>query len=99
MPGYIIANYTIHDKETYQKYPPAVGPTIQQYGGRVLVADYEAKTVEGSPQQVIVVVEFESVEVAQRWYDSSEYRSIKHLRTESTEGWAVIANEFVMPED
>ena len=62
MPGYVIANYTIKDSEAFEKYPPAVGPTLQQYGGRLLVADRGVRAMEGSPQPVIVVVEFESVE-------------------------------------
>ena len=42
MSGYVIANYTIHDPEKYEKYPPAVRPTIQQYGGKMLVVDRDA---------------------------------------------------------
>jgi uncharacterized protein (DUF1330 family) len=98
MPGYIIANYTINDPETYAKYPPAVGPTIAQYGGKVLVADGEVKAVEGHPQPVTVVLEFESVEAARRWHDSPEYTAIKGLRTSSTEGWLAIADGFVPPQ-
>ena len=96
MPGYVIANYTIHNREEYDKYPPAVGPTISQYGGRLLVVDREVKALEGEPGQVIVVLEFESVEAAQRWYDSPEYSAIKHLRTSTSDGWLVITKEFVM---
>lgn len=98
MPGYVIANYTINDPEAFEKYPPAVGPTIAQYGGRLLVADRGVKTQEGSPQPVIVVVEFESVEAARRWYDSPENTAVKGLRTSTTDGWLAIADAFVMPE-
>ena len=98
MPGYVIVNYNINDLEAYQKYPTAVGPTIAQYGGKVLVADREVKAVEGSPKQVIVVIEFESEEAAQRWYDSPENTAIKELRTSVTEGWLAIAKGFVMPK-
>ncbi len=98
MPGYVIVNYNINDLEAYQKYPTAVGPTIAQYGGKVLVADREVKAVEGSPKQVIVVIEFESEEAAQRWYYSPENMAIKELRTSVTEGWLAIAKGFVMPK-
>ena len=98
MPGYVIANYTINDSEAFEKYPPMVGPTIDQYGGRVLVADQGVQSVEGGPRQVIVVLEFESAEAARRWYDSPEYASIKELRTSNTEGWLAIAEGFVPPE-
>jgi len=98
MSGYVIANYTINDPEAFEKYPPAVGPTIAQYGGRLLVADRGVNAVEGSPQPVIVVVEFESVEAARRWYDSPENTAVKGLRTSTTDGWLAIADAFVMPE-
>ena len=97
MPGYVIANYTINNPEEFEKYPPAVGPTLTQYGGRLLVADREVKAVEGSPQSVIVVVEFDSIEAAQRWYDSPENSAVKGLRTSTTDGWLAIADGFVMP--
>lgn len=89
MPGYVIANYTIHDPEKYEKYPSAVVPTIQEYGGKLLVADSDAKA-KGCPHQVLVVIEFESVEAAQRWYESPEYAAIKHYREEASEGWGGI---------
>jgi len=98
MPGYAIAQYTIHDPETYAKYPSSVAPTLSQYGGKLLVADHDCKVLEGNPYQVTIVIEFESVETAQRWYDSPEYRKIMHLRTSSTEGWILIAPQFVIPQ-
>jgi uncharacterized protein (DUF1330 family) len=98
MPGYVIANYMINDPEAFEKYPPAVGPTLAQYGGRLLVADLGVKPMEGRPQPVIVVVEFDSVEAARRWYDSPENTAIKGLRTSTTEGWLAIAAAFEMPE-
>lgn len=98
MPGYVIANYMINDQKAFEKYPPAVGPTLAKYGGKLLVADQGVQAVEGSPQPVIVVVEFESVEAARRWYDSPENTAVKGLRTSNTKGWLAIANAFVTPE-
>jgi uncharacterized protein (DUF1330 family) len=97
MSGYLIANYTIHDQEKYDKYPPAVRPTIEQYGGKLLVAERDAKA-KGSPHQVLVVIEFESVEAGQRWYESPEYTAIKHYREEASDGWLVFVPSFEMPE-
>ncbi len=97
MSGYVIANYTIHDQEKYEKYPPAVMPTIQQYGGKMLVVERDAKA-KGSPHQVLIVIEFESVQAAQRWYESPEYAAIKHYREEASDGWVVLVPSFEMPE-
>lgn len=97
MSAYVIANYTIHDQEKYEKYPPAVMPTIQQYGGKLLVAEHDARA-KGCPHQVLVIIEFESVEAARQWYASPEYAAIKHYREEASEGWGGIVPGFVMPE-
>lgn len=98
MPGYLIANYTVTDPEKYAEYPPAVGPTLAQYGGKVLVASTDSKVLEGNPSPSTIVIEFESVEAVQRWYDSPEYTKVKHLRTGASEGWVLIAPQFVMPQ-
>lgn len=98
MLGYIIANYTITDPEKYVEYPPAVGPTIAQYGGKVIVADSNSKGLEGNPAHRTVVIEFESVEAAQRWYDSPEYSKAKTFRIRASEGWVLIVPEFVRPQ-
>jgi len=74
MPGYVVAQVQVKDSELYREYQMATIPTIQQYGGTVLAAVPEAETVEGSwPEGVTVIIEFESVEAARRWYDSPEY--------------------------
>ncbi len=99
MPGYIVANYKINDPEAFENYPPAVGPTLAQYGGRILAADRSVRPVEGSPQSVIVIVEFETAEAAQRWYDSPENSAVKGLRISTTEGWLAIADGLVMPAE
>ena len=97
MPGYVIANYTVTDPEKYAEYPPAVGPSLAQYGGKPIVASPNSKVLEGDPLSATVVIEFESVEAAQRWYDSPEYNKIKHLRTSVTEGWLLIAPRYEKP--
>ncbi len=98
MRGYLIANYTINDPNTYQKYVGAVMPVIAKYGGKLIIGDFEMKKLEGSPKQGVVVVEFQSAEAAERFYNSPEYTENKHFRISSTEGWVVIAKEFIPPK-
>ena len=98
MRGYLVANYTINNPKTYQKYVEAVMPVIAKYGGKLIIGDFELKKLEGSPNQGIVVVEFESVEAAERFYNSPEYSENKHFRLSSTEGWVVIVKEFSPPK-
>ncbi len=98
MRGYLIANYTINDPNTYQKYVEAVMPVIAKYGGKLIIGDFELNKLEGNPKQGVVVVEFQSTEAAERFYSSPEYTENKHLRLSSTEGWVAIAKEFTPPK-
>jgi uncharacterized protein (DUF1330 family) len=97
MPAYLIANYTVLNPDGYNAYIASVAPTIIAHGGEILVAGAGAEAVEGTPGEVTVVLRFPSRDALRGWYDSPEYRAIKHLRTESTEGHLLFADEFTMP--
>lgn len=97
MAAYLIANYRITNPETYEAYPPAAIPTLSAHDVEVLVADYDSEPIEGNPSSVTVVLKFASKEAARAWYDSPEYQDVVHLRTDNSEGFIVLADEFVMP--
>jgi uncharacterized protein (DUF1330 family) len=46
---------------------------------------------------VTVVLRFESREAALAWYQSEEYQSVIALRTDNSDGMAVLCDGFVMP--
>jgi len=91
MAGYFIANYTITDQAGYREYLAAVGPTLQAHGAEAIVVDRDSELLEGSAGQVSVVLKFATKDAARAWYESPEYVAIRHLRTDSSEGVAVIA--------
>jgi uncharacterized protein (DUF1330 family) len=91
MAGYFVANYTITNQADYKKYLAAVGPTLTAHGAENIVVDRDCELLEGSAGQVTVVLRFETKAAAKAWYESPEYRVIRHLRTDSAEGIAVIA--------
>lgn len=91
MAGYFIANYTITDQAGYKEYLAAVGPVLTAHGAENIVIDRDCELLEGSAGQVTVVLRFATKAAARAWYESPEYRAIRHLRTDSTEGTGVIA--------
>jgi uncharacterized protein (DUF1330 family) len=91
MAGYFIANYTITNHAEYKQYLAAVGPTLHAHGAENIVVDRDSELLEGSAGQVTVVLRFVTKAAAKAWYDSPEYRAIRHLRTDNTEGTGVIA--------
>lgn len=97
MPAYYISQYTIHDVEAYQQYARTGVPIVAEYGGRVLAAGASTDVLEGEPHTMNVLIEFESMETAKRWYHSAEYQAIIGLRQSSTDGWAVLAQGAALP--
>jgi uncharacterized protein (DUF1330 family) len=92
MPGYLIANLEITDPAGFEQYRAKVSPLIAQFGGRYLVRGGEVRTLEGNlPIRRLVVLEFPSVEAAQRFYDSPEYQPLRKIRLASTKSDLVLA--------
>jgi uncharacterized protein (DUF1330 family) len=91
MAGYFVANYTITNWVGYQEYVAAVGPVLAAHGAERIVIDRDCELLEGSAGQVTVVLRFATEAAAKAWYQSPEYQAILHLRTDNTDGIAVIA--------
>ncbi|MDQ2150148.1 DUF1330 domain-containing protein [Alcaligenaceae bacterium C4P045] len=97
-PGYMIANYDIKNQAVFEQYMDAAGPLAPKYGGKVIVFNVSANSVEGKSRSVMAVAEFPSLAQAQRFYNSPEYTRARALRTASTEGSVVITEGFVFPK-
>ena len=97
MSAYAIANYRITNRDRYGDYPQLALQTILSHGGEVLVADFDSEVLDGSPGHVTVVGRFASKEAVTGWYQSDEYQQIKHLRTDNSEGFLTVCDEFVLP--
>lgn len=78
--GYIIANIRAHDMEGMAKFGEASSPVIAEYGGRFLVRDLKPELREGDLQGIAVVVEFDDVDTARRFYESQGYTDAKAIR-------------------
>jgi uncharacterized protein (DUF1330 family) len=84
MAGYIVADIEITDPDEYQKYAQQTAATIERYGGKFLVRGGRSETLEGDwKTERLVILEFPTVEQAQKWYDSPEYSAIKGIRHRS----------------
>lgn len=81
MPAYVIIETDVHDPEQYQRYKDAAPVTVAAEGGRFLARGGELAVLEGDwdPRR-LVILEFEDLETARRWYDSDGYGEAKLLR-------------------
>ncbi len=92
MSAYLVANYHITNPDGYAAYPPAVAPTLEPFGGELVIADFASEAIEGQPLPVTIVVKFPSKEAAKAWYQSDEYQAVVNLRTDNTEGFVVFVD-------
>jgi uncharacterized protein (DUF1330 family) len=81
MPAYLIVETDITDPEQYEQYKAASPAAIGAAGGRFVVRGGELAVLEGdwSPKR-LVVVEFDDLETARRFYESPEYQEAIKLR-------------------
>ena len=87
----MIANIAVNDEAGFDDYRQKVTAVVEQYGGRFLVRGGDVRHLEGKlPLDRLVVLEFPSVEAAQRFYDSAEYAPLLRLRLASTKSDLVI---------
>ena len=97
MTAYFVASYRITDPAGYEPYVPAVIPILQAHGCEVLAAEHASQVIEGAPGAVTVILKFASKAAAMAWYNSPEYQAIVHLRTDNSEGRAVLVDQLSPP--
>ena len=80
--GYIVAEVKSDRPDALVRYREASSAAVKQYGGRFIVRGGASEILEGkwSPPQRMIVVEFDSVDQAKRFYHSPEYQAAKNLR-------------------
>ncbi|MFH1339321.1 MAG: DUF1330 domain-containing protein [Candidatus Omnitrophota bacterium] len=86
MSAYVILNIDVKDPNGYEEYKKKGASTILAYGGKPLVRGENIEVVEGNwrPRR-LVIIEFESMEKARRWWNSPEYNAAKKLRQKSAD--------------
>lgn len=92
MSAYIVVEIMIHDARLYEEYKSQVMPTIEKYGGRLLVAGGRTELLEGdwNPPR-FVIIEFPSADTARAWWSSPEYAGPKALRQRSAVSHMILA--------
>ena len=89
--GYVIAQLKVTNSENYKEYVEKVPEVIKKYGGDYLARGGEHQVVEGEDNLPrIVIIKFPSYEKALEWYNSEEYKPIKQIRLDNSEGTNII---------
>jgi len=86
-PAYVVANFTVHDKDEYHKYEKGFFPILKKHGGEFFTFDDNTTTLEGpSPREGrFVMFKFPSEEAALAWYNDPDYQALSEFRRAGTD--------------
>ena len=84
MAVYVILDIDVKNPRGYEQYKKKGAPTIASYGGKPLARGGKVEILEGNwhPKRM-VMLEFDNMESAKRWWNSPEYKEAKKLRHKS----------------
>ena len=97
MPAYCMLDLRwLVDPAELEAYRQRMRATVERHGGRYLFIGGRFKVVMGEWRPVFpVLIEFPSLEQAQRWYGSDECRELKDLRLRMTRSDAVFMEGLI----
>lgn len=92
MAAYVIGQVHVAHPEQYAEYQKKVPATLEKFHGRFLVEGGPVEHLEGSwPVSRLILIEFDTIESARAWYNSTEYK----IATKSRIGAATITLTLV----
>ena len=83
-PAYTIAEIEVTDPAGYQKYIEGTTPAVPAAGGRFIARGGKTFVVNGAPPKRIAVIQWESYEKAQAFFDSEAYKKLIPIRDKSS---------------
>ena len=94
MSVYLVVNDSVTDMALLGEYYKGAGPTAGPHGGKAIIVDHAAETLEGAPGgSRVVVMEFPDRDALMAWYNSDAYQAVIGKRLGATEnGFALIVN-------
>ena len=87
VPVYVVANFTVHNADTYRQYEKGFFPILKRHEGAFFTYDDNTVTFEGnSPREGrMVMFTFPSEAHAVAWYNDPDYQALSEHRRAGTE--------------
>ncbi len=86
VPVTVIANFTVHDADTYRIYEKGFFPILKRHGGEFITYDDNPTTFEGDDPREgrVVLFKFPSEQAATEWYNDPDYQALSEHRRAGT---------------
>ena len=90
--AYWVGIVKVKNHDEYKKYTDIAGPALIAAGAKILSRGGKLKNLEGKVMNRVVVIEFPSMEKAESFYHSDEYRKgLKYINSEVADRFLNIA--------
>ena len=90
--AYWVGIVNVKNQGEYQKYIDIAGPALLTAGAKILSRGGKIKNLEGKKMDRIVIIEFTSMDHAEKFYHSDEYKKgLKFLTIEVADRFLNIA--------
>ena len=91
MTAYVIVDINVTDPVRYADYKQLAAPTVELYGGKYIARGGTTETLEGNwaPTR-LVILQFEGIEQAKNWLNSTEYSKARNLRHQTATSQMVV---------
>lgn len=84
--AYLVARIDVQDQEKFSEFRNMSGPIIKDHGGRLLVRNSQVDLREGGQDfTTVIIVEFDDMEAARRFYESEEYQAAIEVRQQAAD--------------
>ena len=91
MSGYLIAQLNVNNLEPYKNYIEKVTPLVKKFRGEYIVRSGKYEVVQGEWKFTRnVIIKFPSYQNALDFYKSSEYKPVKKIREDNSNGNIII---------
>ncbi|MCU4528183.1 DUF1330 domain-containing protein [Acinetobacter pittii] len=101
--GYVLAIIDVFDPQTFSEYTSRTPSVIEEFGGHFVLRGTEYELMESSSKvegnlkkNRIVLVEFNSVEIARQFYNSTNYQFAATFRRASAFTELYILSEYLL---
>ena len=94
MAAYVVGTiYDIKDPVGFEEYRSQAGPTLEKYGGKLVMMSQSIEVGDGSWSPIgMVMFEFESMAKAKEWYNSPEYSAARPTRLKTADTGLIFAD-------
>jgi uncharacterized protein (DUF1330 family) len=86
----VIAIQKITDAEAYKPLPVKGRASAEAAGGHYIIRTDKITVLDGNPPARLALIEFDSVERVQAWYNSQSQKEADAIRAKSTDSLAFI---------